>query len=80
MEKFGYDYFDLILIHGPTGNDVETYYALEDALNDGRCRSIGLSNFNSRQFSEISTNCTVKLAINQIETHLIGYRKKCMNF
>ncbi|MBO6123340.1 MAG: aldo/keto reductase [Methanobrevibacter sp.] len=80
LEKFGHDYFDLILIHWPTGDDVGTYHALEDALNDGKCRAIGLSNFNSRQFGEILTNCTVKPAVNQIETHLLWQQEKMHKF
>ena len=80
LEEFGYDYFDLILIHWPVGDNVGTYHALEDALSDAKCRAIGLSNFNMRQFQEILENCSVKPCVNQVETHLLWQQKKMHNF
>lgn len=64
------DYFDLMLIHWPNGNDLETYRALEDAYNEGKLRAIGLSNFNHNQTQEIIHNSTIIPAVNQIETHI----------
>ena len=46
---FNQDYFDLVLIHWPMGNDLETYRALEDAYQEGKIRAIGLNNFNEPQ-------------------------------
>lgn len=80
LDEFGYDYFDLILIHWPNYDNVGTYHALEDALHDGKTRAIGLSNFNSQQFNNILDNCSVKPAINQIETHILWQQKKMHTF
>ena len=46
LKRFGFPYFDLILIHWPTGDDIGTYKALEEAYKEGKCKAIGLSNFN----------------------------------
>ena len=45
LRKLGTDYLDLMLIHQPFGDYYGTYRALEQALKDGKCRAIGLSNF-----------------------------------
>lgn len=70
LRAAGLDYFDLMIIHWPNGNDLETYQALEDAYQEGKLRAIGLSNFNHQQVQEIIDNSSVVPAIDQIETHL----------
>lgn len=80
LNEFGYDYFDLILIHWPNGDNVGTYHALGDALKDGKTKAIGLSNFNSQQFNTILENCHVKPSVNQIETHILWQQKKMHEF
>lgn len=70
LQAAGLDYFDLMIIHWPNGNDLETYRALEDAYREGKLRAIGLSNFNHRQVQEIIDNSSVVPAVDQIETHL----------
>lgn len=80
LNEFSYDYFDLILIHWPNGDNIGTYKALEKALDEGKTRAIGLSNFNSVQFQEILNNCTVKPSVNQIETHILWQQNKMHEF
>ena len=80
LKKFGFPYFDLIIIHWPTGDDIGTYKALEEAYKQGKCKAIGLSNFNERQFLEIYNNFTTKPVINQIETHIHFQQKKMHDF
>jgi diketogulonate reductase-like aldo/keto reductase len=80
LKRFGFPYFDLILIHWPTGDDVGTYKALEEAYKEGKCKAIGLSNFNESQFLEIYNKFKIKPAINQIETHLYYNQKKMNSF
>jgi len=66
----GLDYYDLMIIHWPNGNDLETYRALEDAYRAGKVRAIGLSNFNHHQVQDIIDNGTIVPAVDQIETQL----------
>lgn len=80
LDEFGFDYFDLILIHWPNLDNTGTYRALEEALAENKCRAIGLSNFNSQQFIEVSDNCDVKPAVNQIETHILWQQKRMHEF
>ena len=80
LQKFGFPYFDLIIIHWPTGNDIGTYKALEEAYKNGKCKAIGLSNFNERQFLEIYNKFETKPVLNQIETHIHFQQKKMNQF
>ena len=80
LQKFGFPYFDLIIIHWPTGDDIGSYKALEEAYKEGKCKAIGLSNFNEREFLEIYNKFETKPVLNQIETHLNFQQKKMHNF
>ena len=80
LKKFGFPYFDLILIHWPMGDDIGTYKALEEAYKQGKCKAIGLSNFNEREFLEIYNHFQTKPTVNQIETHLKFNQKKMHKF
>ena len=80
LRKFGFSYFDLILIHWPQSDNIGTYRALEEAYKEGKCKAIGLSNFNQREFLEIYNNFQTKPTVNQIETHLHFNQKKMHNF
>ncbi len=80
LQKFWYDYFDLILIHRPKWDNISIYRALETAYKQWKCRTIWLSNFNEEQFLEIYENCEIKPTINQIETHIMWQQWKMHNF
>ena len=80
LQRFGFPYFDLILIHWSMSDNLGTYKALEEAYKQGKCKAIGLSNFNEREFLNIYNNFQTKPAVNQIETHLYFGQKKMHNF
>ncbi len=80
LQRFNGDYFDLVLIHWPTGDDLATYRALEEAYQEGKTRAIGLSNFNAPQVQSIIDNASVKPVIDQIETHLCWQQKRMAHF
>ena len=46
------------------GDNLGTYKALEEAYKQGKCKAIGLSNFNERQFLTIYNNFQTKPAVN----------------
>ncbi len=46
LERLGLDYIDLIILHdSQPRNNVQAYQAMEQAVQDGKLRSIGLSNY-----------------------------------
>jgi 2,5-diketo-D-gluconate reductase A len=74
LEKIGYDYVDLFLIHWPLptlydGDFVSTWKVLEEFKADGRARSIGVSNFQIEHLRRLADEAEVVPAVNQIEVH-----------
>ncbi|PKU50273.1 Aldo/keto reductase [Lysinibacillus sp. TC-37] len=71
LEKMGLDYLDLYLVHWPgiDQNYIKVYKALEKIYQDGRVRSIGVSNFHVHHLESLLKETTVIPVINQIEFH-----------
>ena len=68
MKKMNLEYLDLYLIHRPLmGSNLETWKALERIRKDGRCRSIGVSNFAPKHLNELLVKGNDRPAVNQIE-------------
>jgi len=63
------DYLDLMLLHWPTEGRGIAWQSLIDAREDGRVRSIGVSNFLPGQLDELVAETGVVPALNQIEHH-----------
>jgi 2,5-diketo-D-gluconate reductase A len=72
LARLNIGYIDMLLIHWPCPKQnliVETWQALENALESGEVRGIGVSNFNSNHMSTLLAHSKVVPAINQIELH-----------
>jgi 2,5-diketo-D-gluconate reductase A len=72
LERLGFDYVDLYLIHWPQPDRddyVETWEALTELKADGRARSIGVSNFQVEHLERIIDATGAVPALNQIELH-----------
>lgn len=70
LDKLGVDVVDLYLIHWPAPRQdlyVETYRALEKIRQEGRARSIGVSNFQTHHLERLLGETDVVPVINQIE-------------
>ncbi len=71
LNRLGLDYIDLMILHhSQPRNDVQAYRALERAVEAGKLRSIGLSNYyESEDFDRLVRSSTITPAILQNETH-----------
>ena len=71
LNNLGLEYIDLMILHhSQPSNDTDAYKALEDALNTGKLRAVGLSNYyEPDDFDRLVNATTIRPAILQNETH-----------
>jgi 2,5-diketo-D-gluconate reductase A len=72
LERLGFDYVDLFLIHWPRPHAdlyVETWEGLEQIAADGKARAIGVSNFQPAHLQRLAAETATVPAVNQIELH-----------
>jgi diketogulonate reductase-like aldo/keto reductase len=79
LRELGLEYVDLYLIHWPVpGRRLDSWRAMEKLLADGRCRSIGVSNFLERHLDELMANSKVVPAVNQVEFSPYLYQRELL--
>ncbi|WP_448641584.1 aldo/keto reductase [Geodermatophilus sp. URMC 63] len=73
LADLGFDQLDLFLVHWPLPtidvDYVETWKAMEEIYASGRCRAIGVSNFQAHHLRRLFGETQVRPAVNQIEAH-----------
>lgn len=72
LKRLGTDYVDLYLIHWPSafrGKFVDTWKAMIRLREEGKARSIGVSNFEGDYIDQLIAETGVTPAINQIQLH-----------
>lgn len=69
LKKLDIEYIDLMLLHHPGDGDVKAYKAMEQAVKDGKIRSIGLSNWYVKELKDFLPKVTITPALVQNEIH-----------
>jgi 2,5-diketo-D-gluconate reductase A len=72
LDRLGTDHVDLYLIHWPAPTQdryVDTWRALERIAEEGRARSIGVSNFQMHHLERLLGETSVVPVIDQVEAH-----------
>jgi diketogulonate reductase-like aldo/keto reductase len=68
LDRLGMEYLDLYLIHWPSGGrNVETWRGLVELLEEGRVKSIGVSNFSMEEIAPLVQDTGIVPAVDQVE-------------
>lgn len=76
LEKLGFDYVDLYLLHQPYGDVAGAWKALEEAKAEGKIRSIGVSNMTPKIWKEFVPQFATMPAVNQVECNPFFQQKE----
>ena len=79
----GLDYIDMMIIHSPQPwvevnrsenryfkENKEVWRAMEDAVREGKVKTIGVSNFLEEDIENILSDCKIRPAVNQVLSHI----------
>lgn len=69
LANLGLDYIDLYLIHQPLGDIYGAWRAMEEALQAGKVRAIGVCNMSPARLVDFCETVETRPAVNQIELH-----------
>lgn len=92
LKNLKLSYIDLVLVHWPGVAKVpptdpknralrrETWTELENLVEAGKIKSIGVSNYNENHLKDLLEYCKIKPTVNQVEFHPMSYRKSLLEF
>ena len=69
LKRLNLDYVDLLLIHWPVGDYCGAWKDMEKAVEAGKIKSIGLSNFWGKYLDDILKIAKIKPVVDQVECH-----------
>lgn len=72
------DYIDLYLLHQPYGDYLGSWRALEEAVEEGRIKSIGISNVTINLWNKFKDGMHMMPVVNQVEFNPFTQQKKMM--
>ena len=80
MKKLQTEYLDLVLLHQPFGDAYGAWRTLEDLYEEGKIRSLGISNFYADRMVEFVNFNRIKPMINQMEVHIFNQQKQLKEY
>lgn len=69
LARLDTDYIDLLLLHQQYGDYLGAWKAMEEAIEEGKVKSIGLSNFNMERLKNVIDTGKVLPSVLQVECH-----------
>src|SRR5699024_306300 len=76
LKLLGVDYIDLYLLHQPYGDYLGSWRALEEAVAQGKIKSIGISNVTVNLWNKFKDGMKIMPAVNQIEFNQFTKQKE----
>lgn len=76
LRKLDLGYIDLYLIHQPYGDVTGAWKAMEEAKEEGKLRSIGVSNMSVNIWNKFVPDFATKPAVNQVEFNPLTQQKE----
>ncbi len=82
LDELGLDYLDMYLLHWPNPDIpmAETFEALKELHDDGKLRSIGVSNFIIERLAQAIEISELPICTNQVEFHPLLYQEELLRF
>ncbi|KAJ4294604.1 hypothetical protein N0V90_008295 [Kalmusia sp. IMI 367209] len=84
VKECGLGYIDLFLLHSPYGGKkarLESWRAVEDAIDDGEIKIGGVSNYGVKHLRELlGSKPRILPAVNQVEVHPFNTREDIVSF
>jgi diketogulonate reductase-like aldo/keto reductase len=78
LRRLGVDQVDLYIIHWPHGGPTWAWAGMERAHELGYARSIGVSNFDSRELEQVCGVASVQPAVDQVKFSPFEYRRELL--
>lgn len=69
LDRLDLGYVDMMLLHHPDRNDVKAYQVMEKFVEEGKIRSLGLSNWYVKELEEFLPQVSITPALVQNEIH-----------
>ena len=69
LKRFNLSYIDLLLVHWPVGDYCGAWKDMEKAVEAGKVKSIGLSNFKKKNLDDILKIAKILPVVDQVECH-----------
>ena len=76
MRKLQTDYLDLMLLHQPFSDTYGAYRALEELYEEGKIRTVGISNFYVDRMVDFASFNRIKPMVNQVEINIYNQQKE----
>ena len=81
LNDLGVDYINLLLIHQPGVDDEGVYKAMEEAVEDGKLHSIGISNYYTKaQVDKVLSFASITPSVIQNENHIYYQNKELQEY
>src|SRR5215475_8352829 len=79
LSRLGVEYVDLYIIHWPQGGPTWAWPGMERARERGHARSIGISNFDVSEVTQLVAAASVPPVVNQVQFGPYAYRSALLD-